>query len=576
LADWFANLESNLHAGPENLAMNAPFLSDEWDEHETDKKIRENRNELKAANVMALGHLIYAALDHASQAISHPDNTLQKGVNMYKSKKPAEWIEEARSVAKGVLSWAHRNPVKVTLMVIGLGISAFKAKTLAQYMLRTAASFCSWSQQQPLAIRFCGFVALMSVRLIVSTLVPPTSPGFGIIIQAATPDEQKWTAMPCFLLASAVAGAWPYILDKVLFVFMQEDFWFTMSAKHFADNYPLTCWTGPAMREAFDRVYQTGGGDATPEKKLKYGKLGASFAVIVGHVVPFMGAQTTIMQRFFLPHPLDTIVSQPFGMTEDLVSMAMAEATSNPVLASASLTGLIVSFNLARGLIFGLDSPPLERDVGALLSALVNILVGVFIGFLVAGSLSITAAFLVVVLQMMVQLLGVPIAMGHLVRLGYHVPFHESLKDGGELLGKRISNKQMIEPSVQVIEPSGMPTSHLKTRPPSHSPTRCPNSQRLSQGYQKGDSSQNPSPRGQAAGHYLSPHSRQRTTSRSPSRGAKGGRKGGASRSPSRGGKGGASRSPSRGGKGGASRSPSRGAQGGGNGGGTVGKNYGS
>merc|ERR1719189_547743 len=108
------------------------------------------------------------------------------------------------------------------------------------------------------------------------------------------------------------------------------------------------------MREAFDHVYQSGCGDDAKSEtvKLKYGKLGASVAVIVGHAAPFMGAQTTIMQRFFLPHPLDTIVSQPFGMTEDLVSMAMAEATSNPVLASASLTILIVSFNLACGLIF--------------------------------------------------------------------------------------------------------------------------------------------------------------------------------------------------------------------------------
>merc|ERR1719507_2442674 len=108
------------------------------------------------------------------------------------------------------------------------------------------------------------------------------------------------------------------------------------------------------MREAFDRVYQSGGGDEekSEDQRLKYGKLGASFAVIVGHVVPFMGAQTTIMQRNFLPHPIDTILSQPFGMTEDLVSMAMAEAISNPVLASWSLTILIVFFNLARGLIF--------------------------------------------------------------------------------------------------------------------------------------------------------------------------------------------------------------------------------
>merc|ERR1719223_1280707 len=134
------------------------------------------------------------------------------------------------------------------------------------------------------------------------------------------------------------------MLDKFLQILTGKDFQFTMAAKYFADNYPLTCWTGPAMREAFHRM--NGDGDE------EHGKLGASFAVIVGHVVPFMGAQTTIMQRFFLPHPFDTILSQPFGMTEDLVSMAMAEAVSNPVLASSSLTLLLVSFNLARGLIF--------------------------------------------------------------------------------------------------------------------------------------------------------------------------------------------------------------------------------
>jgi len=197
-----------------------------------------------------------------------------------------------------------------------------------------------------------------------------------------------------------------------------------------------------------------------------------------------MGAQTTIMQRYFLPHPLDTIVSQPFGMTEDLVSMAMAEATSDPILASASLTVLIVSFNLARGLIFtghtarpdnadehtsqsesipsqsesipsqsesipsqsesipSTDSmeastsaqPSIEcitsgrefatksvihaqeaRDWVALSSACLNTLIGVVIGFLVTGSLSIRAAFLVVVVQLMVQLLLVPVVMGRCI-----------------------------------------------------------------------------------------------------------------------------------------------------------------
>jgi len=171
--------------------------------------------------------------------------------------------------------------------------------------------------------------------------------------------------MPCSLLASALAGAWPWIFDKMIQVFTGEDFWFTMGAKRFADTYPLTCWTGPAMRETFHQVYEVIGDKArTDARCLKYGKLAASFAVIVGHVVPFMGAQTTIMQRFFLPHPLDTIISQPFGMTEDLVSMAMAEAISDPVLASWSLTALIVLFNLARGLIFSGRSPDEEANIG--------------------------------------------------------------------------------------------------------------------------------------------------------------------------------------------------------------------
>jgi len=412
-----------------------------------DTVIGDNRKILQKKRVMALGQLVYSALSHAAVAVSHPDQTLEKFINVCKSKSVDQWMDETKSVGIGIWTWAKANVIKVSLMVIGLGISAFKANAISQYMLSVAAYFCAWCKRKPLPVRFLGFVALMSVRLIVSTLVPPTSPGFGIIIQAATPDEEKWTAMPCFLLASAVAGAWPWIFDKLASLVTQKDFWFTMRAKRFADNYPLTCWTGPAMREAFQRVYGDGGDEHQKERN---GKLGASFAVVVGHVVPFMGAQTTIMQRYFLPHPLDTIVSQPFGMTEDLVSMALAEATSNPVLASWSLTVLIVFFNFARGLIFSgrwadvekhatpdssavgaegafpaeepnLNAPDEGRDYVALVSAFVNILVGAVIGHVVAGKLSLKAAFCAVAVQMMVQLLVVPIVLRHssglLVRL---------------------------------------------------------------------------------------------------------------------------------------------------------------
>jgi len=246
-------------------------------------------------------------------------------------------------------------------------------------------------------------------------------------------------------------GVWPWLFDKIMGLFTGKDFQFTLAAKQFADHYPLTCWTGPAMREAFAYVYQTDG-TLSERKKERFAKLGASFAVIVGHVVPFMGAQTTIMQRYFLPHPLDTIVSQPFGMTEDLVSMAMAEATSNPSLASWTLTALVVLFNLARGLIFtghpveaddpsraapyvrkkvappnttspahsagspalsSLDSAsPGERDWVAIASALFNILAGVGASHIVAGNLPAKEAFAVVAVQMMTQLLIIPIFLG--------------------------------------------------------------------------------------------------------------------------------------------------------------------
>merc|ERR1712217_512676 len=103
------------------------------------------------------------------------------------------------------------------------------------------------------------------------------------------------------------------------------------------------------------------------------GKLGAATAVVFAHAAPFMGAQTTMMQRYFLPHPLDTIISQPFGMSEDLISMAVAEAGSNPALGSYSLTALICLFNFALYFIFSKKGKC--KDVPALLIGVINALI---------------------------------------------------------------------------------------------------------------------------------------------------------------------------------------------------------
>jgi hypothetical protein len=156
--------------------------------------------------------------------------------------------------------------------------------------------------------------------------------------------------------------------------------------------------------------------------------------------------------------------------------MAMAEAMSNPVLASCSLTALIAIFNLLRGIVFTgkhqevlvplnayfnpsipstasewstpsstecsstAETPSLKdeetpRDWVALASGVMNLLVGAAIVFIVSGSnLTMKEAFIVVAIQMVVQLLFVPMVLrcaAHLVRFDNIPQFayeEESLK----------------------------------------------------------------------------------------------------------------------------------------------------
>lgn len=318
------------------------------------------RNKMSEDGEMAFPSLCSQALRHASEGITHLPSKAFAFASMILSVNSQDWIDLRRNaghVVEDLKTWLTANYIKAICMFLGLGITVYKAKTICLFMTDQAQYFIAWGRLATPPQRFLGFVMLMVVRLCVSTLVPPTSPAFGIIIQAATPETEKWTAMPFFLAASTVAGALPYLLDKVLQCLSGHDFLFTRLAKHFVESWPLTCWTSPTMTKVF---FSVGGG-----------KLGAALAVIFAHAAPFMGAQTTIMQRYFLPHPLDTIISQPFGMSEDLISMGMAEATSNPVLASVSLTMLIAGLNLAQFVAFSSC-----KDWQALASANLNVLVG--------------------------------------------------------------------------------------------------------------------------------------------------------------------------------------------------------
>lgn len=174
------------------------------------------------------------------------------------------------------------------------------------------------------------------------------------------------------------------------------------------------------------KVFKTAGG----------GKTGASLAVIVAHAAPFMGAQTTNLQRYFLPNPLDTIISQPFGMSEDLLSMAMGEAFSKPVLASRSLTGIICGFNIILFAVFSKGS-----DIEAFVCAILNIVVGLLSVNIVSeydGMMNRGTCFRIVACQLMTQMFLVPfvVHLGHLLCM--------KCMGGNEELDRRVFCRQQL------------------------------------------------------------------------------------------------------------------------------------
>jgi len=278
-------------------------------------------------------------------------------------------------------------------------------QTIGLFMKNQTQSFIDWSLGTNRLCRLLGFIPLMMARLIISTLIPPTSPGFSIIVQVQLPRMKNGRRCRFFLIASTVAGILPWFMDQV-FEFLHggppfKDFLYTRFMKRFAALWPLTCWTEPMMR----KVFQASGG----------GKKGATYAVMVAHVAPFMGAQTTNLQRHFLPHPLDTILSQPFGMSEDLLTMALAEARTNPMLASQSLTGIIVLLNLIQA--------SAHKDAQAFFIFLLNCVVGMLLTNASIAILLIPSdpwAFLVVGTQFVVQLLVVPFLTRQLAELFNH------------------------------------------------------------------------------------------------------------------------------------------------------------
>merc|ERR1712232_1215068 len=137
--------------------------------------------------------------------------------------------------------WLSENKINAALMFIGFAVALAESKKLKTLIMDQSAAFVDLGQSMTEDWQlFLLFVVLMCVRLVVSTLVPPTSPAFAAILGLATPDDKKHLTMPFFLGASTVAGAIPWTLDKLLQnISCRGDLLFTTFMYKFASCWPL-------------------------------------------------------------------------------------------------------------------------------------------------------------------------------------------------------------------------------------------------------------------------------------------------------------------------------------------------
>merc|ERR1712232_927553 len=130
---------------------------------------------------MAFPTLCYTALEHVCEAVTHSDHKIQSVCRMTK----ADWLHcraHAKRLAGEMKAWVLLNPWMTFFMLVGLGGTAFKSKTIAKWMESQAESFTKFAQSRNNYQRFGLIVVLMVLRLFVSTLVPPTSPAFSVIV----------------------------------------------------------------------------------------------------------------------------------------------------------------------------------------------------------------------------------------------------------------------------------------------------------------------------------------------------------------------------------------------------------
>ena len=275
-----------------------------------------------------IGDIATGLLEHAAHGATDFDKKLVELV----SKLPA-LLNGTRGQLEELKVWFRAHPVKGTILVCGMGGIVFKGKTistlLAAHIEPVSKHFSKETVSWP--ARGSWFVTLMVLRLFVTVAVPPLSPLFSMLVDDGMPDTQQALAMPTFLVASTLAGAAPQALDLVVSLVANRVIApclgkggqgltrrdpVSKGMVWVMNMHPFTCWIYPGMKKVFDMARE----DEIDAKSLRFA---AIVAILFGHVFPFAGAGVTWAAIGITPYLKDNMLAQPFGMTEDLVMVAL-------------------------------------------------------------------------------------------------------------------------------------------------------------------------------------------------------------------------------------------------------------
>lgn len=289
------------------------------------KNILDERNRLyeksceswwaKLTTTIVLKQILGPLLQHGSRLIYAPDVIFREAMSKNTREKCTGAMSNFLAPLKAI-SWRQ------LFLFVLFGVSALLLKKhsseLTCWIQDTFLGWAQWNQDLPWWRRGMSISLMMVLRLVVSNVLPFTSPAFAYLVAMSQPAGENWKGVYYLLICSTFAGAVVPMLDWAAYwvtrpCYKEQDdkknhFLATEFFSFMTDYLPFSFWVRPYFMEpTFETAW------ASNERETA-----AAMAVLTGHFMIWAGPATTMYSRKFVPDWWTSIIIQPLGMSEDV------------------------------------------------------------------------------------------------------------------------------------------------------------------------------------------------------------------------------------------------------------------